>query len=191
MTFTLRFSLVPMLVAVLLPLRAQESAPKRGPDVPFLGSAQDAVDGILKLAQVKKGDVVYDLGSGDGRIPIAAAKQRGAHGVGIEIDPALVKQSRENAATAGVADRVRFVEADLFEADIHDATVVVLFLAPELNLQLRPKLLRELNPGTRIVSNTFDMYDWKPTRQLTVGDSRDTAHPFNHRLYLWTVPPRQ
>ncbi|MEQ1948610.1 MAG: class I SAM-dependent methyltransferase [Bryobacteraceae bacterium] len=176
---------------MVTPVLAQAPAPNRAPDVPFVGSSQDAVDGILRLARVNKGDVVYDLGSGDGRVPIAAAKQRRARGVGIEIDPGLVKKSRENAAAEGVADRVRFLEADLFEADFRDATVVVLFLAPELNLQLRPKLLRELKPGTRIVSNTFDMYDWKPTRELTVGDARDTAHPFSHRLYLWTVPRRQ
>jgi SAM-dependent methyltransferase len=176
-------------LAVLLPLLGQNApAPKRGPDVPFLPSTPEAVDGILRLAQVGKNDVVYDLGSGDGRIPIAAAKQRAARGVGIEIDPALVKKARENAESAGVAKQVRFVEADLFEADIRDATVVVLFLAPELNLQLVPKLKKDLKPGTRIVSNTFDIYGWEPEKELTVGDANDKAHPFSHRLYLWTVP---
>lgn len=189
----MRISYLSMKVLVLAGAMAggvigQEVAgPKRGPDVPFVASTDEAVEGILKLARVGKRDVVYDLGSGDGRIPIAAAKRRGARGVGIEIDPALVKKAREIAEAQGVGKRVRFVEADLFEADIHDATVVVLFLAPELNLQLVPKLKKDLKPGTRIVSNTFDIYGWKPERELTVGDANDKAHPFSHKLYLWTV----
>jgi len=166
------------------------SAPRRGPDVPFVASTNEAVAGILQLANVTRKDVVYDLGCGDGRIVIAAAKLRGARGVGIDIDPELVRKARESAAAAGVAKRVRFEENDLFEADIHDATVVVLFLAPELNVQLLPKLLKELKPGTRIVSNTFEMGDWKPDKEMTVGDPADTAHPFSHRLHLWTVPGR-
>jgi SAM-dependent methyltransferase len=175
---------------LLFPLRGQEAAraPKRGPDVPFVATTNEAVAAILKIADVGKKDIVYDLGSGDGRIPIAAAKQRGARGVGIDIDPALVVRARENAKAAGVSKRVRFVEADLFGADIHDATVVVLFLAPELNLQLLPKLLRELKPGTRIVSNTFEIYGWTPDREATVGNPDETRHPFSHKLYLWKVP---
>ena len=158
--------------------------------ISFIPTPPSHINGFFQLVSVSASDVVYDLGSGDGRIPIAAAKRRGARGVGIEIDPALVKKAREIAEAQGVGKRVRFVEADLFEADIHDATVVVLFLAPELNLQLVPKLKKDLRPGTKIVSNTFDIYGWQPERELTVGDANDKGHPFSHKLYLWTVPQR-
>ncbi|MEO8052108.1 MAG: methyltransferase domain-containing protein, partial [Acidobacteriota bacterium] len=128
---------------------------------------------------------------GDVRIVIAAAKQRKAHGVGIDIDPVRIAESKANAQSAGVGKLVRFEENDVFEADIHKATVVTLFLLPELNLKLLPKLLRELRPGTRIVSNSFDMGDWQPEKELTIGDPGDGDHPFSHRLYLWTVPQRK
>ena len=125
---------------------------------------------MLKLADMKKDDVVYDLGCGDGRIVIAAAKAYGARGVGIDIDPQRIKEANENAKRAGVEGLVRFEEQDLFKADIHNATVVTLFLREDFNVRLRPKLLKELRPGARIVSNTFDMYDWKPDKQLVIGD---------------------
>jgi len=134
---------------------------------------------MLKLAGVGPGDTVYDLGSGDGRIVIAAAKEFGAHGVGIEIDEALIEQSKANAEKAGVANLVRFERGDLFEADIHDATVVTLFLLSSVNLRLKPKLLRELRPGTRVVSQTFQMGDWKPEAQANVVGGI---------LYLWKIP---
>jgi SAM-dependent methyltransferase len=155
-------------------------APPAALDVPFVPSPNDAVAAMLKLAGVTKADVVYDLGSGDGRIVIAAAR-RGARGVGIDIDPARVAEGERNARAAGVADRVRFVRQDLFDADIRDATVVTLYLLPRINLRLRPKLLADLKPGTRVVSYGFDMGDWAPERSVEVGSS--TVH-------LWVVPPR-
>ena len=164
--------------------------PTRKPDVAYVPSTNDAVEAMLKLADVTSSDTVYDLGCGDGRIVIAAAKRRGARGVGVDIDPVRISESRANAKKAGVEKRVRFEENDVFEADIHEATVVTLFLLPELNLKLLPKLLRDLKPGTRIVSNTFDMGDWQPAKEVTVGDPDETGHPFSHRLFLWIVPPR-
>lgn len=162
--------------------------PTRKPDVAYVPTTNEAVVAMLRLADVKRTDVVYDLGCGDGRIVIAAAKQRMAHGVGIDIDPVRIRESRMNAKMAAVEQLVRFELNDVFEADIHRATVVTLFLLPELNLKLLPKLLRDLKPGTRIVSNTFDMGDWKPDQEVTIGDPGDGEHPFSHRLYLWIVP---
>ena len=141
---------------------AQQNQPRRPPDVPFVPTTDEAVQAMLKLAGVKKTDVVYDLGCGDGRIVIAAARDFGARGVGIDIDPQRIAEAKENARKAGVEKLVRFEENDLFEADIHEATVVTLFLLSSVNLKLRPKLLKDLKPGTRIVSNTFDMGDWAP-----------------------------
>ena len=143
---------------------------------------------MLKLAEVKKDDIVYDLGCGDGRIVIQAAKAYGARGVGIDIDPQRIKEANDNARKAGVEELVRFEERDLFQADIHNATVVTLFLREDVNLRLRPKLLKDLKPGARIVANTFDMYDWKPDKQLTL--SGPSAELFSRKLYLWIVPGR-
>lgn len=171
-------------------LAAQNAQPRRKPDVPYVPTTDLAVTAMLKLADVKKGDVVYDLGCGDGRIVIAAAKQMGARGVGIDINPERISEAKENARKAGVEKLVRFEENDLFQADIRAASVVTLFLLPEINLKLRPKLLRDLKPGTRIVSNTFDMGDWKPDKESTVGDPADPDFPFSHTLLLWTVPAR-
>jgi len=135
---------------------------------------------MLKLAKVGKGDVLYDLGSGDGRIPIAAAQKYGiARGVGIDINPVRIQEANENLAKARVGDRVRFINADLFEADLREATVITLYLLPDLNLKLLPKLLKELKPGTRIVSHAFDMGSWKPQRSLQVD---------RHDVYFWTIP---
>jgi ribosomal protein L11 methylase PrmA len=133
--------------------------------------------------------VVYDLGCGDGRIIIAAARSFGARGVGIDINPVRISEAKENARTAGVESLVRFEENDLFQADIREASVVTLFLLPHINLKLRPKLLQELKPGTRIVSNTFDMGDWKPEREATVGAEDADYEPLSRKLYLWIVPP--
>ena len=168
---------------------AQTAQPKRQPDVPYVPTTEEAVKAMLKLADVKKTDVVYDLGCGDGRIVIAAAKDFGAHGVGIDINPVRIGEAKENARKAGVENLVRFEENDLFQADIHEASVVTLFLLADINLKLRPKLLRDLKPGTRLVSNTFDMGDWKPDKEATVGE--DGQEEFlSKRLYLWIVPPR-
>lgn len=169
---------------------AQQTQPRRKPDVPFVPTTEEAVQAMLKLADVNKTDIVYDLGCGDGRIVIAAARGFGARGVGVDIDPKRVAEAKENAHKAGVEARVRIEEGDLFEADIHEATVVTLFLLRDVNEKLRPKLLRELKPGTRIVSNTFQMGDWKPEKTVTLGDSGDEEDNYlSHTLYLWTIPP--
>ncbi len=170
---------------------AQSPQPRRQPDVPFVPTTEQAVQAMLKLGEVKKTDILYDLGCGDGRIVIAAAKTFGAHAVGIDINPERIKEAKENAAKAGVEKLVRFEENDLFEADIHEATVVTLFLLPNINLKLRPKLLKDLKPGTRIVSNTFDMGDWKAEKEATVGDSDDEDSYLSHHLFLWIVPERK
>src|SRR6266567_4474203 len=149
---------------------AQTAQPKRQPDVPYVPTTEEAVKAMLKLADVKKTDIVYDLGCGDGRIVIAAAKDFEARGVGIDINPVRIGEAKENAKKAGVESLVRFEENDLFQADIHGASVVTIFLLTDINLKLRPKLLRELQPGIRLVSNTFDMGDWKPDKQATVGE---------------------
>ena len=155
-------------------------------DVPYVPTTKEAVQAMLKLADVKKTDVVYDLGCGDGRIVITAAKDFGARGVGIDIDRVRIKEAKKNARKAGVESFVRFEANDLFQADIHEANVVALFLLPEVNLRLRPKLLRDLKPGSRIVSNTFDLGDWKADQEITVGEESSLSH----KLYLWIVPPR-
>jgi SAM-dependent methyltransferase len=157
-----------------------------GADVPYVQTPTDVVTEMLKLASVGANDVVYDLGSGDGRIVIAAARDFGARGVGIEIDPGLVSYSRELARKAGVADRVTFRSDDLFEADLSDATVVTLYLSYNMNVRLRPKLLRELRPGSRIVSHDFDMgADWLPSKTVQVPWRDRTSN-----VFLWVVPPR-
>ncbi len=152
-------------------------------DVPYVQTPHEVVTQMLRLAGVGRNDVVYDLGSGDGRLVIAAARDFGARGVGVEIDPRLVAQSVESARRAGVGDRVTFREQDLFQTDLADATVVTLYLSPTLNLRLRPKLLRELRAGARIVSHDFDMGDWPPARALRI-DVRERAS----QVYLWVVP---
>lgn len=153
-------------------------------DVPYVPTPESVVAKMLELAKVKKNDVVYDLGSGDGRIVITAAKQYGARGVGYDIDPQRIKEANENARAAGVTDRVRFVQGDLFQADLSEATVVTLYLLPEINLRLRPKLLKELKPGTRIVSHNYGLGDWDPIRTETVD-----AGPGDHLVFYWVVPP--
>jgi SAM-dependent methyltransferase len=153
----------------------------RKPDVPFEPTPLDVVDAMLQLADVGPGDVVYDLGCGDGRIVVRAA-ERGARGVGIDIEPARIAESRARARDARVEDRVEFLEGDLFDADVSSATVVTLFLWPEVNLRLRPKLLAQLRPGTRIVSYMHDMGSWTPQRTITVAGGS--------KVYLWVVPGR-
>jgi SAM-dependent methyltransferase len=192
---TRRFFVCVCLCAALLSAAAaaQSPQPKRQPDVPYVPSTEEAVKAMLKLAEVKASDVVYDLGCGDGRIVVGAAKYYGAHGVGIDINPERIAEAKENARKAGVEALVRFEENDLFEADIRPATVVTLFLLPNINLKLLPKLLRDLKPGTRIVSNTFDMGDWKAEKEATVdngGNDEDDGY-LSHKFYLWTVPPRK
>ena len=157
----------------------------RAPDVAYEPTATEVVHAMLSLAKVTADDVVYDLGCGDGRIVITAARHFGARGVGVDIDPLRIAESRENARQAGVTDRVRFLNEDLFLTDMGDATVVTLFLSQEVNLSLRPKLQRELKPGTRIVSHWHHMGSWKPQETVRVrSDGRD------HPIYLWTIPAR-
>jgi SAM-dependent methyltransferase len=148
-------------------------------DVPYVPTPPEVVTRMLEMADVSEDDVVYDLGSGDGRIVIAAAKQFGARGVGIEIDPARIEEARQNAEDAGVADQVEFRQQDLFEADISEATAVTLYLLPTVNLKLRPILFEQLAPGTPVVSHDFDMDDWEPEKTVDVGSSR---------IYRWTIP---
>src|SRR4029077_16920431 len=154
-----------------------------GQDVPDVRTPLVVVNEMLRLAAVTADDVVYDLGSGRGGLVIAAARDRGARGVGFEIDPDLVAQAVERARRLGLTERVTFRQDDLFKADLREATVVTLYLPPDLNLRLRPKLLEQLRPGSRIVSPNFDMGDWKPTRTLQVTSNEGT-----HTLYLWVVP---
>ena len=172
--------LAAMCLAAVVPPPATPQ-PRRQPDIHFVPTPQNVVDGMLKVAGVTSKDVVYDLGSGDGRIVIAAARTYGARGVGIDLDPKLVAQARENARKAGVADRVRFIEGDIFEEDISEATVVTLYLLSSINEKLRPRLLRDLAPGTRIVSHWFRMGDWEPDVSTTVD---------KHPVWLWRVPAR-
>jgi SAM-dependent methyltransferase len=159
-------------------------------DVPFVVTPDNVTHEMLRLAAVKAGDFVIDLGSGDGRIVIVAARQFGARGLGVEIVPELVAKSLENARRAGVADRVEFRVQDLFATDLSPATVITMYLLPEVNLQLRPRLLA-LKPGTRIVSHDWDMGDWKPDRVITVeAPNKPIGREKVSRLYLWTVPAR-
>jgi SAM-dependent methyltransferase len=163
------------------PLLAQAAAPTRSPDVIFVPTPNDVVNKMLELARVTARDVVYDLGCGDGRIVITAAQKYGARGVGIDIDPQRIREARDNASRGKVNDKVRFIQADLFEADIGEATVVTLYLLTDLNLKLRPKLMADLKPGTRVVSHAFAMGDWQPERSERVNGSA---------VYLWRIPPR-
>jgi SAM-dependent methyltransferase len=153
---------------------------QRTPDIHYVPTPTRVVEAMLTIAQVGPKDVLYDLGSGDGRIVIAAAK-RGGRGVGIELDPSLVAEASRNAQKAGVLDRVQFIEGDIFKADLSEASVVTLYLLSSINERLRPKLLRELKPGSRIVSHRFGMGDWVPEKTLTVT-GRD--------ILLWRVPAR-
>ncbi len=165
-----------------IPLLAQAAPASRAPDIFFVPTPNEVVDKMLEMAKVTAKDVVYDLGSGDGRIVITAAQKYGARGVGIDIDPERIEESTANAVNAGVTDKVKFIRGDLFEADIRPATVVTLYLLTQLNLKLRPKLLKELRPGARVVSHAFSMGDWQPER---------TAEVAGTTVYLWRIPPRK
>ena len=179
-------------VTLLLSIAAaQDAQPRRKPDVPYVPTTDAAVAAMLKLANVKSSDIVYDLGCGDGRIVIEAAKTYGARGVGIDINPVRIAEAKANAKKAGVEKLVRFEENDLFLSDFREATVVTLFLLPNINLKLRPILLDQLKPGTRVVSNTFDMGDWTATKQFTVDDdSNGDDFDLSKNLYLWVIPSK-
>lgn len=160
---------------------AQFSDNFRQPDVIFVPTPEPVVEAMLTLASVRPGEKVYDLGCGDGRVVISAARDFGAHGVGVDIDPQRIRESEANAREAGVSDRVEFVEGDLFTMEFSDADVVFLYLLPRLNVKLRPRLLAELRPGTRIVSHSFHMDDWKPDAEQTVE---------GRTIYFWRIPAR-
>ena len=175
-----RLTLFAMLAALpgLQSSASAQNPPLRAPDVRYEPSTTAQTLAMLRLAGVTKNDVVYDLGCGDGRLVVTAAKEFGARGVGIDIDPVRVRESVANARQAGVARLVQFRNQDLYEADIHDATVMMLYLWPEINLKLRPKLWKDLKPGTRIVSNAHDMGDWKPEKQIKADGAN---------IYLWRI----
>jgi tRNA G37 N-methylase Trm5 len=154
-------------------------------DVPYVPTPTEVVAKMLTMAGVNKKDLLYDLGSGDGRIVITAAKEYGARGVGYDLNPKRIQESNENARRADVTNRVRFIQQDLFEADLSGATVVTLYLLPDVNLKLRPKLLNELRPGTRLVSHNYDMGDWEPEAVAEVK-----VKGTMHYVYSWTVPAK-
>lgn len=164
---------------IVAPASAQQAPPLRAPDVRYEPTTPEIVSAMLKLGQVKRTDLVYDLGCGDGRIVITAAQEIGARGVGIDIDPERIKEAKANARAAGVTDRVEFRNEDLFEADIKNATVVMLYLYPWVNLKLRPKLWSDLKPGTRVVSHSHTMGDWAPEKEIEAGGDK---------IYFWTIP---
>ena len=170
-------------LALPLPLlaQAQKQPAKQYPDVIFVPTPQEVVEDMLRLANVQRGDVLYDLGSGDGRIAITAARKYGIKATGIDIDPERIREANENAKKAGVTSLVQFRQEDLFAADFKDATVITLYLLPDLNVKLRPKLWNELKPGTRIVSHQFEMGAWKPEKRLESN---------GRTIYFWTVPPK-
>lgn len=177
-----RFGMGPWaLVLILACLIVSAYAQKREPDILFVPTPQNVVESMLEMAGVKENDVVYDLGCGDGRFVITAAKKFGARGVGIDIDPDRIKESTWNAKNLGVMNRVRFIEGDLYETDIREATVVTLYLLSDLNLKLRPKLFSELRPGSRVISYTFNMGDWKADKE---GNDRGDI------FYYWVIPAK-
>jgi tRNA G37 N-methylase Trm5 len=157
----------------------QAAAPTRKPDVIYVPTPQPVVEAMLQVANVGKDDIVYDLGCGDGRLPITAAKKYGARGVCIDIDPVRIAEIKANVEKEKVGDSVKVIEGDLFQLDLSPATVVTLYLLPSLNLKLMPKLLKELKPGTRIVSHRFDMGDWKPVKEFDVEGSK---------VFYWVIP---
>lgn len=160
---------------------ATQEAPTRRPDVIYVPTPEEVVEAMLQVANVTKNDIVYDLGCGDGRIPVTAAKKYGARGVGIDIDPQRIKEANDNVQKNNVGDRVKIVQGDLFEQDLSPATVVTLYLLPSLNVKLMPKLMKELKPGTRVVSHAFDMGDWKPEKEMDVN---------GRKVYYWTIPKK-
>lgn len=167
-----------LVVAITAVMPAPQAAPDIHPDIHYVPTSGGVTDAMLTLARVTPNDVVYDLGSGDGRIVIAAAKKYGARGVGIELDPQLIKTAERNARKAGVESRVTFIQGDLFKTDFSDATVVTLYLSNSINRRLVSILQRQLKPGARVVSHRFDMGDWKPEADVRLEGTH---------VYLWTI----
>jgi SAM-dependent methyltransferase len=151
-------------------------------DVPFVPTPQPVVEEMLRLADPKEGEVLYDLGCGDGRIVVTAAKKYKVRGIGVDIDPERIRESNENAEKAGVSERVKFIRKNLFEMDFGDADVLCMYLLPSVNVKLRPKILEDMRPGARVVSHSFDMGDWSPDKTVQVAESN------NRTLYFWVVP---
>ncbi len=178
-------ALLMIMTALALTAGAQSTTETKPLDVPYVPTHEKVVAEMLRVANVRKDDVLYDLGSGDGRIVITAARELGTRGTGIDIDPERVRDANENARRAGVTDKVKFMQGDIFDAKISDATVVTLYLLPSVNMRLRPKLLSELRPGTRIVSHNYDMGDWKPEKTIHVKTPSG-----DHTVYDWVVPRR-
>lgn len=181
----MRFFLIAIAAVVLTTQgHAQQTTRRstiRTPDIHYVPTPNEVVEAMLRLAKVTANDVVYDLGSGDGRINIIAAQKYGARGVGVDLDSALVATATESAKNAGVAGKVTFRQGDLFQTDLSGATVVTLFLSPSVNLRLRSKLMRELKPGARVVSHRFPIGDWKPDAEVDVSGTK---------VYFWMIPPR-
>jgi SAM-dependent methyltransferase len=185
-------ALVPVILVLAALLSAVPAAPAqdlswqgfKGYDVPYVPTPPEVVDEMLRLAGLKAGDVLYDLGCGDGRIVIAAAKRSGVRATGFDIDPIRIQESNANAAAAGLTGKVRFIQQDLFEADFKDATVVTMYLLTSVNLRLRPKLLSDLKPGTRLVSHSFEMGEWRPDKTVLVTTSFDDQRD----VHFWIVP---
>lgn len=169
------FAVIIVSLFYFAPLAAQDL------DVIYVPTREPVMDAMLRLAEVDFEDVVYDLGCGDGRIVIAAAQRFGATGVGIDLDPQRIKEAKDNAVDAGVTDKVTFIEGDLFESDFREATVVTLYLLTELNNRLKPILMEQLKPGTKVVSHAFSMGDWEPEKQEEVDGTT---------VYLWTIPEK-
>jgi SAM-dependent methyltransferase len=176
--------IIPALICVSLVFGPSASAfQQKHLDVPYVPTKYPVVDEMLRMAGVQKGDIVYDLGCGDGRIVVTAAQRYGAKGIGFDIDPERIAESKENATKAGVTGLVTFHEQDLFTADFREASVMTLYLLTSVNLKLRPKLLRELRPGTRVVSHNFGMGEWKPDQSSSVD-----VEDISHEVYLWIIP---
>lgn len=175
----LRHAVLAFVLALAAGAAAAQEKADRHPDVIFVPTPQELVEDMLRLANVKKGDVLYDLGSGDGRIPITAAKLYGIRAIGIDIDPARIREANENAKKAGVERLVQFRQADLFQSDFREASVVTLYLLPDLNVKLRPKLWAELKPGSRVVSHQFEMGEWRADKKLESG---------TRTIYFWEIP---
>jgi precorrin-6B methylase 2 len=175
--------IAPVLILLSLCLTPYLPAQERHLDVPYVPTKYPVVDEMLRLANVQKTDFLIDLGCGDGRIVVSAAQKCGARALGVDIDPDRIQESQENAAKAGVKDHVKFIQGDLFQADIREASVVSLYLLTSVNLKLRPRLTSELKPGTRVVSHNFGMGDWKPDQTSTV-----MVDEISHDVFLWIIP---
>lgn len=182
---SVRVTLLAIAITFIQPLAqgATLAQAQEGKIVPYVPTPQDVVERMLEMAQVKKGDVVYDLGSGDGRIVVTAAKKYGVRAIGFEIDPERIKESQENIKKAGVGNLVEIRQQDIRTVDLSPASVLTMYLLPEVNLMIRPNIWKQMKPGSRVVSHDFDMADWKPLRTENIKD----ASGWDHTLYLWHV----